>query len=432
MSEIKDFNFSPELFLYGSSLERPLQLLEPSIIAAYKGWETAGFPNEDPFVAQVLGRESFRRPGGTVVRPIFGLYWEQSAEKGHPPFEGDSEAIRNMVMMENKIAAVIIASLLAEVQRTEGGFSKRLAGLLTAAQLVSTNLSFAPANRPLLVAERKESLSFQDWANIGKVNERIEKFVTAKAASQEINDRDKPELVKNMETLFLCHFLAMKEEIEEGSPIHPPLAQAFLKIVDLWLGSCPSNEPVSCKLAFEEGHDNAEKFFKKYLEGLLAFLIQSKNEGEQSATPIIYLGDYLSRFLAEQGINVKEIRNSEDLVSCLLKQTEKDSFLDFNLPEAKVQVREIWGRYDYRALLDYLLNLGKESISVCCLGFGELGVAPYELYERLTKEGMRVEIFGVDILPLNLIRSPEKYSVVKFEKGPGGGYCRRRTRISLL
>ena len=302
---------------------------------------------------------------------------------------------------EDKIASLLIASLLQEINQTYAGDKDKLATLILASQLVSTNLEFGSMN----FTQAKPG--FFEFSNY------VDNF----------HHQKKDNSLNELESIYFFgllfnHNQACKSFNESGRLIPQKLTEAFKSLLKSY------KEIQYGNYENQDQNNKIREFGSRYFQGLMV-VVEKMLRGEHNG--VLYLFDHILMILTNHGLidagNIEKF-TVEEWKSFLLKALEYSDFFDFLAPSNKV--REISGRYDERALLDHFK--GRQKLTVSDLGFGALGASFYDLIKRLEENGILVEVNHiVDILdPKSLSDDPKNYSIERFKRGKDGVFSHEK------
>ncbi|MBM3283940.1 hypothetical protein FJY90_06910 [Candidatus Gottesmanbacteria bacterium] len=337
----------------------------------------------------------------------------------------EREDVRNR--FENTMTAILIWSILNRIEQNTS--IDDLAASITALYLVSNNQRESQSRYNLLNRRRGAAIVADverfDLDDLDHAKSMFSYFfpqidyIEAYCQEREKLDEDPRETDERIETvvdLFSHHFEAYDLNHEHGCPVNPQLMGAFFGIL---------KDNHQAFLAPREGYQGdtvvLDKFARKYFEGLLEV---AQAVMDHRHNKILYLSDHLERVLqkAEKWPKPGEVWSEQKWREELLSAVDNEDLFNFLAPEEKV--REIVGRYDYRALIDYLRTLkgqGLSAFQILACGFGYLGVASYELAQRITSEiGIDPQIIPADIMALGPISDPAKVEVTQYCRTPEG------------
>ncbi len=304
---------------------------------------------------------------------------------------------------EDRVASLLIASLISKINETSSKDKDRLSLLMLAIQLISTNLKFSSSVNRGYDDEDLVNLGLQDlFADIQNV------FLRQLPNSQEKKD----DITKIACSIFCNHLISCGLELEASKPIPKNLTKAFKRLLRESLKNIRENRTYLQR-----------DFGLRYIEGIRSVVFEVIN-GRHNG--VVYLFDHIIHIMGKNGLwsTLEEIEDlSEDDWRQRLCQTLKDKDL-FNFLININKVREISGRYDERALLDFLRNRSfpnGRKIKMADLGFGALGVSCYELVEKIKELDIEVDLTGFDLLEYDRVSDkPENYLVQRFLRNEEG------------
>ncbi|MFA6532394.1 MAG: hypothetical protein WCT22_00165 [Patescibacteria group bacterium] len=384
-------------------------------------WRETGFPLLSGFPSLLGHDPNFigLKHGQVGANLSFSLWYQNKrASEYNEPYQPE---------FESKVAAQLSNFFLQRIANISGNNSQtELAALITGIQLVSTNLIDSPEY--VLTYLQKKYGSLNIFSNFPSYIFDIVKSFT----------NDDRELISNIFQLFFNHEKAYFDGFESSVFLPKKLLEAFFNIVgsekactgysdhshideDLVTPMQVANlverlnkEPSQ----YYPDEDLRVQFASRYIVGLKG-VAQAMIEGKKNG--VTYLYDHLKRTMENNGLLPKDIKATEVkeweeiLLSCL-----KDPQL-FDFLHEDNKVREIVGRYDYRSLVNYFKKEGKKNISVISLGFGKLGAATWEMEGIFLNSGIKMDINGVDILPLKSAnQKPDDILVERYTRTDSG------------
>jgi len=392
-----------------------------------KEWAKLEYPLEGAFPT-ILGfypDTIVSRNSSVIDRfPFYSWYEEIKPESMH---------IMSIPEYESKVATQLVNYFIHNIKNTEyrEENTSDLASQVVGIQLISTNLIDSPDYVKTYLSEKYgeqslDSLHYPNYAHEILFNFKDMYY------SQTISS--------NIRNLYLNHEKAYLDGFESSKKINKELLKAFFNILsnkktydglvgmseveeDMGIRSLTQTKELLSKVKenphqFFSGEDEEVQFVGRYLLGLEK-VAEKIAEGKENG--ILYIYDHLMRIMENNHLIPQNPNKAtaekwkEPLLECL----KDPSLFDFLKPEEKV--REVLGRYDYRALIDYYKILGKKNISIISLGFGKLGAAAWEMEDYFKQNGITTDIVGVDKLPLGPITNKSEDLIIsKFDRTKSG------------
>lgn len=404
------------------------KLLYPGLNYQFDEWQRENHPNIGKFL-NTLGfyTENLGLKTGLLadVSP-FHLWYSY---KKDDDYEKHEKRIY-LPEFESKIATQLshfFLDKIANAKFDENNLSE-LAGLITGAQLVSTNLINAPDYAEQYILEKYRKLMsyqlFNYYPNFA--NDIFSQFDNTK----------NPIVSLNVFQLYFNHLKAFFDGFESSTLLPKKLLQAFFELIGNMKSQTGYNKgyfhveeeefltPEKVKRLLLKLHQDEKKYYPdedkevqfagRYLIGLRQ-VAKEMVSGEENG--VLYIYDHLKRIIENNDLLPQEDLNGVDVIKWkeILLQLLKDPNL-FDFLHGDNKVREIIGRYDYRPLLDYFKSNGKNKLSAIILGFGKLGAATWEMENIFKDNGITMDITGVDRLTLKKIADSNQYLVQKIKR----------------
>jgi len=415
----------------GSFIASAGHISQNEINYALDGWRT-GQIKEDTFLG-VLGHPYFEKEFGYYLVDYPEITSKSLSSGLHRPIRSPrgKEAI---IRFENKMTAILIWSILQRIEQTSD--IDDLATSLMALQLVSNNQREALAQMSLLTRRDADLYPYYNKSHLEQIIELhnlssgygFPYFDYIHNYYSEGRDRGETDAVlyrrlRTLYDIYWDHFDVFFLHNDKGWPVNRPLIEAFFGILsDNW----------SLSFGFQAKYPSdpalLDSFVRKYFDGLLALsdeVIAGRHNG------ITYISDHLEKVLKDAKLwpDAGEVWDEQRWREAFLSLAGNKKLFDFLSPED--QIREIIGRYDYRALIDYLRTLkgqGLSAFQILACGFGNLGAASYELSLLLNKQfpDLLLEIIPADIHPILTIEDTCRLHVREFEKTRGGIVANRK------
>lgn len=453
----------PELFTgqnhfigpsYFTNILDSLPLSDSGIEGFFEKWRARGYPNSDTLLGilghtteEALGQNKGDRPDrpfefwlGAIGSYGFRPLWRQSPnfdpEQKRREIELSGSEQENFV---SQVASFLIGRFLkeigsVEVEKNNDNQIDVLAGLITAVQLISTNLINSPSYVIKYLREKYGTdrlTDMYDYINYFILMDCIKSLGLAFG-----RDR-KRTIINNFWQLYFNHYKAYKDSYESSVRFPKNLMGAFFRILkdiydytnipqEFYLAH-KANESDKIKADGAGGEVKREdkrstrlkaQFVYRYVQGL--FEVAKKME-EGSSNGVLYLYDHLKMIIEKNGLLPKKPLTEvtlDEWERILLDCLKDESLFQFHLIENKV--REPIGRYDYRALLKHFLPMGNKKLITISLGFGRIGAPTWEMSGQFKKEGIKLDVYGVDLNQLYDDISPDNVVIQRFMRTKDG------------
>ncbi|MBW7960237.1 hypothetical protein H3C65_01950 [Patescibacteria group bacterium] len=440
---------------YFTNILDSLPLSDSGIEGFFEKWRARGYPNSDTLLGilghtteDVLGPYKGYEPDrpfefwlGARISYILIRFWQRNSD-----FDPAQERIVRELSgseqenFEGQVATFLcgwflkrIGSVEVETYNNDNQIDV-LAGLITALQLISTNLINSPSYVIKYLREKYGTDRLTDMYSY------INNFILMDCFNSLglTFDRDHARAIKNnFWQLYLNHYKAYKDGYESSVRFPKNLMVAFFRILrdiykytnipqEFYFAHKP-NESDNIKADGAGGEVKSEderstrlkaQFVYRYVQGL--FEVTKKME-EGSSNGVLYLYDHLKMIIEKNGLLPKKPLTEvtlDEWERVLLDCLKDESLFQFHLIENKV--REPIGRYDYRALLKYFLFMGYKELKTISLGFGKIGAPTWEMSEQFKEKGIGLDVYGVDLNQLNDNIPPDNVVIQRFMRTKDG------------
>lgn len=441
---------------YFTKILDSLPLSDSGIEGFFEKWRAQRYPNSDSPLLYILGHTteeaSGPNKGDRPDRPFefwlgaIGSYGFRSLWRHSPNFDPAQERIvRELSGSEqenfvSQVASFLSGQFLKEIGSVEVETYNNdnqidvLAGLITAVQLISTNLINSPSYVIKYLREKYGTdrlTDMYDYINYFILMDCFNSLglTFGRGRARTINN--------NFWQLYLNHYKAYKDGYESSVRFPKNLMGAFFIILkdiydytnipqEFYLAH-KANESDKIKADGAGGEVKREdkrstrlkaQFVYRYVQGL--FEVAKKME-EGSSNGVLYLYDHLKMIIEKNNLFPEKALTEvtlDEWERILLDCLKDESLFQFHLIENKV--REPIGRYDYRALLKHFLPMGNKKLITISLGFGRIGAPTWEMSGQFKKEGIKLDVYGVDLNQLYDDISPDNVVIQRFMRTKDG------------